>query len=85
MEPGISLPCFKETTIGSYPQTVQFNPQIIYSKQILILSSHLCLILPSGLFLLRLIFMRFSSSPCILNILPHQFPRHVHPNNIWEE
>jgi hypothetical protein len=70
MEPESSLPCSQENSTGPYPepaQSIQYHPILLISDPLCILSSHLRLVLPSGLFL----FIAFppksymdSMSPC---------------------
>jgi hypothetical protein len=48
MEPGGSLPCSQEPSTGPYPEPDQSNPY--HLRSILILSPHLRLGLPNGLF-----------------------------------
>jgi hypothetical protein len=48
MEPEGSIPCSQEPATGPYPETYQSHP--IPLRAILILSTHLRLALPSGLF-----------------------------------
>jgi hypothetical protein len=48
MEPRSSLPCSQEPSTGPYPGPDQY-PNTVSPRPILILSSHLCLGLPSGI------------------------------------
>jgi len=79
MEHEGSLLCSQEPTTGSYPELVEpsLNLSILYlPRSILILSSHLCLGLPIGIFpseFLTKIFMHFSSFPCVLHALSTPF------------
>jgi hypothetical protein len=52
MKPKYSLPCSQQPTIGPYPEPDESSPHInaVSLRFILILSSHLRLGLPSGLF-----------------------------------
>jgi hypothetical protein len=52
MEPEGSLPCSQETSTGPYPEPDQSNSYhpMLFQRPILILSTHLRLGLPSGLF-----------------------------------
>jgi hypothetical protein len=52
MEPGGSLTWSQEPSIGPYPKLYESSPYypILFLRSILILSSHLCLGPPSGLF-----------------------------------
>jgi hypothetical protein len=50
MEPEGSLLCLQEPSTGPYPEPDQSSPYQPILRSILILSTHLCLGLPSGLF-----------------------------------
>jgi len=47
MEPNVSLLCSKELATGPHPESDEYNSQSISLRSIFILSSHLCLGLPS--------------------------------------
>jgi hypothetical protein len=75
MEPEASLPCSQEPSTGPYPQPHQSNPYhpIPHIFAIIILSSHLLLGLPSGLFpsgFPPTSYMHLSSPPFVLHALP---------------
>jgi hypothetical protein len=56
MDPESSLPCSQENSTGPYTepaQSIQYHPILFISDPLSILSSHLLLVLPSGLFLSR--------------------------------
>ena len=50
MEPEGSLPYLQEPATSTYPEPDRSNPQLTSLRSILILSSHLCLGLQTGLF-----------------------------------
>jgi hypothetical protein len=53
MEPEGSIPCSQQPSTGPYPEPYHFNPHhpsLSLLRSILILSTHLRLFLPSGLF-----------------------------------
>jgi hypothetical protein len=75
MEPEGSLPHSQELSTCTYPGTDQSSPHrpILSTRFILMLSTHLCLGLPSGLFpsFLPITYMQSSSTPFVLHPLPN--------------
>jgi hypothetical protein len=81
MEPDGSLPCSQKPSTGPYPEPDQYNTYhhiLSLLRSILILSTHLRLGLPSGLFPSGFptnILYVFIFSPFVLHALPISFPR----------
>jgi len=88
VEPRGSLLCSQEPASCPYPEPDQSSLHLptISPTSILILSSHLCLVLLSSLFLSVFptkFFYTFTSLLCVLHALPISSSLICYPNNIW--
>jgi hypothetical protein len=85
----VSFKCSQEPAGGQYPEPAKFNPQpptLVFLIFILILSSHLRLYLPSGLFpsgFLTTILYAVFVLPYALYASPGNLSWFCDPNNIW--
>jgi len=78
MEPRSSLLCLEQHATSPNPKPDEYSPHPpkFYLKSILVLSSHLCLDIPNGLFpqvFQPKPFLHVSSMPCILRASPMSF------------